>query len=122
MDATEAEAELKDMVAWNVTPALSQTQIDRLVAQMKRPDPAGRVPSDPDWEPTWALNWAAKTGWRWKAGLAASMYNVATQGKNLQRGSVYGNCMAQAAMYRRLEGVLSVPLTSRYQGSNEVPR
>jgi hypothetical protein len=115
MDRATAEARLKRMIAWNITPVIPQTTIDDLLDQAKRPDLNGLIPSDPGWVDTYDLNFAAWKGWEEKTSLAAGAYNVATMGKTFGREALFGHCEAQAKNYRRKVGIASIPVESRYR-------
>jgi hypothetical protein len=64
-----------------------------------------------EWVPTFDLNFAAAEGWRWKAGKAAGLFNIAPDGNSFQRSQVYAQCIRQASEYAS-KSMRSVHLTS----------
>lgn len=101
MDRATAEAELKDQVAWDRTPILSQGQIDAILDLSKRPDQFSRVPSDSAWEETYDLIWAVWQGWIKKTAAATSAYNITDSGQSLSRDQIYQHCKAERDAARR---------------------
>lgn len=79
--------------------ALTSEDLTDLLAIAARADTAGLAPSDPEWEPTWDLNYAASEGWRRKAGRAAHLFNHAVDGASFQRSQLYAQCIRMANEY-----------------------
>lgn len=109
MDEGQARLRLERMVAADVEPTLSNTDIDDLLDVARRADSEGRAPSDEDWEPTFDLDAAAAEGWRTKAGRVAPRFGVTLDGGTLHRQQIYVHCMSQATLYaKKVVGTLGV--------------
>jgi hypothetical protein len=102
MTPTEADSRLKSMTAWTVDPTLSQTDITTLLTAASRADTAGHPPSDPNWAPTYALYWAAREAWAWKAGACSDHYKVVGDGTELERNQVFQHCERMFALYDKM--------------------
>jgi hypothetical protein len=90
---------LKNMTAWDKSPALSDAEIDDLLAAASVADPAGFVPSDSLWTPTYDLNAAAAAGWLIKAGRASPTVEIDPPGSGIFTSKVFDNCRAMARLY-----------------------
>src|SRR5215813_8131085 len=91
---------LKKMTAWDTEPALTDDELNELLAPAGVADTSGLAPSDPDWTPTYDLNAAAAAGWLIKAGRASSLVEVDPPGSGLFTSKVFDNCRAMARIYR----------------------
>lgn len=99
MDALEARAQIERLTSATDEPVLSAGELDALVTLAKRADVDGRVPTDPNWIPTWDLEPAIAHGWRIKAAAAAVMFDVNLQGLSFSRSQLYAQCVRQAEAY-----------------------
>src|SRR5437763_16940692 len=90
----------KKMTAWDTDPALTDGEIDELLIPCCLMDNQGRVPSDPDWTPTYDLNSAAAAGWLIKAARASATVEVDPPGSGVVTSKVFENCRAMARIYR----------------------
>ena len=93
-----AKEKLKKLTAWTTEPALTDVEIDELLAASGLADAEGNAPSSEDWTPTYDINAAAAEGWLIKAGRAAS--TTETEPDSLQVTSrVFENCVRLARLY-----------------------
>jgi hypothetical protein len=99
MDPVVAEARLKSMVAWSTDPTLSQGDITTLLTASQRADSTGKSPGDAGYVPTYALDWAAREAWTWKAGSCADRYRVVGDGTELERNQVFQHCERMFTLY-----------------------
>jgi len=84
-------------------PALSDVEIDALMAQYAIMDLYERRPTDPAWQPTYALNAAAAEGWRQKAARVAADFNFGANGATYSKGEVMAKCLEMEAHYASLD-------------------
>jgi hypothetical protein len=96
-----AKDKLKKMIAWDIDPALTDTEVDEQLGQSSVADSLGNAPSVVDWAPTYDLNFAAAAGWLIKAARAASLVEVDPPGSGLFTSKVFDNCRAMARLYSR---------------------
>ena len=108
MTTAEARARLERNVAHDMEPPLSSADITDLLAQARRPDPAGLLPSDPGWVPTWDLNAASRAAWEVKAGRAASGFRFSADGESFSPDQVHAHCLNMAKLYRRGAGSVRI--------------
>lgn len=94
-----AKDTLKKMTAWDTAPALTEAELDDLLALSSLADPAGLAPDDTAWEPTYDLNAAAAAGWLTKAGRASGLVEVDPPGSGIYTSKVFDNCRAMARIY-----------------------
>jgi hypothetical protein len=90
---------LKKMTAWDVEPALTDSEIDELLVPCCVKDKEGLAPSEPSWTPTYDLNLAASNGWLIKAARAAAMVEIDPPGSGIMTSKVFDNCRAMARIY-----------------------
>lgn len=88
------------MTAWDTAPALTDTEIDELLAAASLVDSDGLSPSEAGWKPTYDLNAAAAQGWLIKAGRASDLVEVDPPGSGLFASKVFDNCRTMARVYR----------------------
>lgn len=91
---------LKKMTAWDTAPALTETEVDELLAGSSLVDEAGLAPDAVGWEATYDLNAAAAEGWLIKAGRASALVEVDPPGSGLFASKVFDNCRTMARIYR----------------------
>lgn len=99
MIEADARALLERKVAHDQVPLLDEQDIDSLIALAKRPDSAGRLPSDAQWVPTWDLDAAAYEGWMWKAGRSAPDYSFTIEDETSHQNQVHQACLAKVREY-----------------------
>lgn len=101
VEMTEADARtvLAKRVAASIAPVLSTADINILIAQAKRTDQYGYLPTNVAWTPTWALTAAAAEGWRWKAAELANQMNVSTGSAKAELRQRWENAMAMVRQY-----------------------
>ena len=104
----DAKDKLKCMIAWDADPAVSDDEIDGLLADTAMPDHSGRSPNDPDWQPCYDLNAAAAAGWMIKAARAAALTEV-NPSSGIVTSMVFDNCRTMARLYSaKRSGCVSV--------------
>lgn len=108
MTEAEARARLERLTAPTMDPVLSAQDITDLLAQAKRPDREGLLPSDASWVPTWDVDAAACAAWEVKAGRAAAGFRFAADGQSFSVEQVHAQCLKMAALYRRGSGSVRV--------------
>ena len=91
---------LKKMTAWDTSPALTEGELDELLAGSSMSDRTGLAPTDEDWTPSYDLNAAAAAGWLIKAGRASATVEVDPPGSGIVTSKVFDNCRAMARIYR----------------------
>lgn len=90
---------LKQMTAWDAAPALSEDELNDLLATAALEDAGGLAPLNVGWTPTYDLNAAAAAGWLIKAGRAAKLTEIDTPGSGIVTAKVFDNCRAMARIY-----------------------
>jgi hypothetical protein len=110
MDEAAARARIERLTAHDVDPILDTADIDDLVGVAKSFDSLGRLPTDPEWEPTWDIYKAAAAGWDIKAGRAAGDFRFEEDNAVFHREQVFRHCSAMSQRYRR--SAVQVPMTA----------
>jgi hypothetical protein len=105
-----AREKLGRMVDYTADPALTEDDLDDLIAAAARPDADGRTREDSTWNPTFDLNAGAAEGWSRKAAKAATAFNFAEDGQRFDRSQIYAHCAAQQKYYAD-KAMGSLPLT-----------
>ena len=103
-----AKEKLKKLTASSEEPALTDTEIDELLAASGKADAEGNGPSSEGWTPTYDLNSAAAEGWMIKAARSAN--STETDPDSLAVTSrVFENCLRMARIFsRKRTGSVSV--------------
>jgi hypothetical protein len=81
LDSATAWTRLREMVAYDSEPLLSEAELWSLLEQARRADSLGVAPGESAWVPTYNLNSAAARGWEMKAGKCAGEYQFETDGQ-----------------------------------------
>jgi hypothetical protein len=100
---------LKRLSAWDTDPALTEDELDDLLASASLEDKAGLHPAHPDWTPTYDLNAAVAAAWLTKAGKASSTTETEPESFHVT-SKVFDNCCRMALIYRA-KGKLSAKTT-----------
>ena len=90
---------LKNMTAWESDPALSEDELEDLLAEAAIPDGEGIVPEGEGWEPTHDINRAASEAWLIKAARVAELVEVDPPGSGIVTSKIFDNCRAMARLY-----------------------
>jgi hypothetical protein len=90
---------LKLIAAWDSDPALTEDELEELLAAAALPDGAGVEPEGEGWEPTYDLNHAAAEAWLTKAARSAALVEVDPPGSGIVTSRVFDNCRAMARLY-----------------------
>lgn len=113
MDAATALTSLTSLCAAASDPVLDTDTLTAILVRARRVDTDNRIVSDPDWTPTFDLDWAAMTAWETKAGIAAARFDFDNDGGKFSRSQVTKACLNMAAQYRgRLACTVEVPLAA----------
>jgi hypothetical protein len=88
---------LKQLTAWDQTPALTEDELEELLAAAALEDAAGLAPLHEEWTPTYDLNAAASQAWLIKAARAAATVDEPTAGEVTSR--IFENCRSMARIY-----------------------
>ena len=95
-----AKDKLKKLTASAEEPALTDAEIDELLAASSVADGEGNSPESEDWSPTYDIAAAAAEGWMIKAARAAG--TTETEPDSLQVTSrIFENCIRMARTYSR---------------------
>lgn len=118
MTEQEAKAQVVLLGATEARPALSDGDVDTVLARYLIADDQGRVPLHPDYVPTWDLNGAIGEVWSIKAGRVAGDYSFSADGASYNKGDVLAHCLEMQAYFQgRATGSLG---TINVLGTNSV--
>lgn len=93
------QEKLKKLTAWDTEPALTEDELDELLAAAALEDKDGRAPLVEEWTPTYDINSAVATGWLIKAGRASSTTETEPESFYVT-SKVFDNCCRMAKIYR----------------------
>lgn len=95
-DMPDTLEKLKQLTAHDVGPALSDEDLDSVLASAALADAAGLDPSNEEWTPSYDLYAAASEAWLIKAGRAAAETEVEA---GVVTSKVFDNCRVMARIY-----------------------
>lgn len=104
------QEKLKKLTAWDTEPALTEDELDELLAAAALEDKDGLAPLQEEWTPTYDLNSAAATGWLIKAGRASSTTETEPESFYVT-SKIFDNCCRMAKIYRA-KGKLSLSVAA----------
>jgi hypothetical protein len=120
IEVADALEELRDMVAANAHPKLSESQLARLLSIAgPRKDTEDRAPSDEKWSSTYDLDAVAAEAWRQKAALVAGDFSFTDGGSRLDRAEVIKNCLLMAQEYTKKIASHGMPIAGLEEGREE---
>ena len=90
---------LKKLSAWDTDPALTEAELNELLAAAALEDKDGLAPLHEDWTPTYDLNAAAASAWLIKAGRASSTTETEPDSFYVT-SKIFDNCCKMASIYR----------------------
>jgi hypothetical protein len=93
-----AKEKLKKLLAWEDEPALTDAEIDELLAACVVADAEGNGPASEGWSPTYDVNSAAAEGWMIKAARAASTTETDPDSLGVT-SRVFENCIRMAKLF-----------------------
>lgn len=93
------QQKLKKLTAWDTEPALTEEELDELLAAAALEDTAGLAPLHEEWSPTYDLNAAAASAWLIKAGRASSTTETEPESFYIT-SKIFDNCCRMAGIYR----------------------
>ena len=85
------------MTAWNSDPALTEDELDAVLAEACLTDSAGNAPTAEEWTPTYDLYAAASAAWLIKAARSSAVTEADPTGEVTSK--VFDNCRAMARIY-----------------------
>ena len=90
---------LKLITAWTDDPALSEDELEDVLAESALPDEAGKHREEEGWSPTYDISLAARDAWLIKAARAASLVEVDPPESGIVTSRVFDNCRRMATLY-----------------------
>jgi len=90
---------LKQITAWESDPALTEEELEDILADSALPDTEGIVPEGEDWEPTYDMNRAASEAWLTKAARSAALVEVDPPESGIVTSKVFDNCRRMARLF-----------------------
>lgn len=90
---------LKKLTAWDTAPALTEPELDELLAAAALADKNGLAPLQENWTPTYDMNAAAASAWLMKAGRASSTTETDPNSFYVT-SKIFDNCCEMARIYR----------------------
>ena len=93
-----AKEKLKKLTAWDEEPALTDAEIDELLAASGVADAEGNGPTSESWSPTYDINSAAAEGWMIKAARTASTTETDPDSLTIT-SRVFENCIRMAKLF-----------------------
>ena len=91
---------LKIMVAWETEPAVSESDLEAVLAAHAIPDAGGNLPDSEEWTPTYDENAAAAQVWVIKAARASALTEIDPPGSGIVTSKVFDNCMKMSHLFR----------------------
>ena len=88
---------LKQLTAWDAVPALTETELEEILASAALEDAVGLGPLHEEWTPTYDLNAAASQAWLLKAARSAALTDEPTAGNVTSK--IFDNCRSMARVY-----------------------
>lgn len=88
---------LKQLTAWDADPALTEDELEDVLAGVALEDAVGLAPLHEEWTPTYDINAAATQAWLLKAAKAASLVDEPTAG--IVTSKIFDNCRSMARIY-----------------------
>ena len=89
--------QLKTLTDWDTAPALTEPELEDILATAALEDAAGLAPLNEEWSPTYDLNAAVAQGWLIKAARAAATVDEPTAGAVTSK--IFDNCRSMARIY-----------------------
>ena len=90
---------LKLITAWEDDPALTEDELEDVLAETALPDGDGKMPEAEGWSPTYDMNAAARDAWLIKAARAAALLEVDPPESGIVTSRVFDNCRRMARLY-----------------------
>jgi hypothetical protein len=90
---------LKLITAWTNDPALTEDELENVLAETALPDEGGKAPEAEGWTPTYDFNRAASEAWLLKAARAAALVEVDPPESGIVTSKVFDNCRRMAKLY-----------------------
>jgi hypothetical protein len=91
--------QLKNITAWEDDPALTEGELEDVLAETALPDGDGKTPEAEGWSPTYDMNAAARDAWLIKAARAAGLVEVDPPESGIVTSKVFDNCRRMARLY-----------------------
>lgn len=91
--------QLKNITAWEDDPALTEDELEDMLASAALPDDDGKTPESEGWSPTYDMKVAARDAWLIKAARAAALVEVDPPESGIVTSKVFDNCRSMARLY-----------------------
>lgn len=88
---------LKQLTDWDVAPALTEPELEDILATAALEDVNGLAPLHEEWSPTYDLHAAVAQAWLVKAARSAALVDEPTAGTVTSK--IFDNCRAMARIY-----------------------
>lgn len=122
MDRQTALERLKDMVAADSRPTLSEDALGRVLDASRQADAWGRHHGDSGWAETYDLNRAAMEAWRLKGAKVAGDFTFSADDASYSKGDVLANIERMVAMYaQKVQGSTGSPPVQDYDWTGLLP-
>jgi hypothetical protein len=89
---------LKLITAWTDDPALTEDELEDVLAGTALVDEGGKAPEAEGWTPTYDFNRAAFEAWLIKAARAAALVAVDPPESGIVTSKVFSNCLRMAKL------------------------
>jgi hypothetical protein len=96
---------LKLISAWTDEPALTEDELEDVLAATALPDDGGISPEAEGWTPTYDINQAAREAWLIKAARAAALVEVDPPESGIVTSKVFDNCVRMARLYAKRRSI-----------------
>jgi len=90
---------LKLITAWEDDPALTEDELEDMLASAALPDDDGKTPESEGWSPTYDINAAARDAWLIKAARTAALVEIDPPESGIVTSKVFDNCRRMARLY-----------------------
>ena len=90
---------LKLITAWEDDPALTEDELEEILASVGVTDSEGFGPGEEDWSPSYDINKAASEAWLIKAARAAALIEVDPPESGVVTSKIFDNCRRMARLY-----------------------
>lgn len=92
---------LKLVTSWTDAPALTEDELEDVLAETALPDEGGKAPEAEGWSPTYDIKRAASEAWLIKAARAAALVEVDPPESGIVTSKIFDNCLRMARLYAR---------------------
>src|SRR5436190_20451496 len=90
---------LKLITAWEDDPALTESDLEDMLATAALPDDDGKTPESEGWSRTYVINAAARDAWLIKAARTAALVEIDPPESGIVTSKIFDNCRRMARLY-----------------------